>query len=471
MVAGCAKNQNQQAATEEAPAIGNGKLAPASGRMRIAVAGVRGRGESHVEAFAGMKDVEVAYICDVDTGVAEPLMRYVEQKQGKRPIFVQDYRRVLADRSVDAVSLATPNHWHALQTIWACQAGKDVYVEKPVSHNVWEGRKMVEAARKYGKIVQTGTQSRSSSAIKEGIKYVREGKLGKVMYAQGLCYKRRKSIGHYDDEPLPPVGVDYNTWLGPAPVRPFNKNRFHYDWHWNWDYGNGDLGNQGIHQMDICRWAIGKKELPAKVVSFGGRFGYEDDGQTPNTQVAWLDYGDAKILFEVRGLETKGYLKHNMVAVVVHCENGYLEIGGPVWARTWNMEPIQEFKGQPNTPSHFRNFAEAAMSGQQSKLAADIEEGHVSSALCHVANISYRLGSERPLSSDNPVNGNKVVNDAFSRMRDHLEQNDVDVDQTNYRLGKTLLVDQRTERFFKDDKANELTTREYRQPFDVPEYV
>src|SRR5687767_10088923 len=223
-VAGCAKNQKQPVA-EEGPAIQNGKLATPNQRMRIAVAGVRGRGESHVEAFAGMKDVEVAYICDVDVNVAEPLMRYVEQKQGKRPIFVQDFRRILSDRTIDAVSLATPNHWHALQTIWACQAGKDVYVEKPVSHNVWEGRKMVEAARKYGKVVQTGTQSRSSSAIKEGIKYVREGKLGKVMYAQGLCYKRRKSIGHFDDEAVAPPGVDYNTWLGPAPVKPFNRNR------------------------------------------------------------------------------------------------------------------------------------------------------------------------------------------------------------------------------------------------------
>ena len=195
---------------------------------------------------------------------------------------MQDIRRLLDDKSIDAISVATPNHWHALATIWACQAGKDVYVEKPVSHNVSEGRRMVEAARKYERIVQTGTQCRSHKGIQDAIDFLRSGKLGQIYMAKGLCYKPRGSIGHKPDGPVP-ANVDYDIWLGPAPKRPFNPNRFHYNWHWNWDYGNGDLGNQGIHQMDLARWGLGKNELPKAVMASGGRFGYSDDGQTPNT--------------------------------------------------------------------------------------------------------------------------------------------------------------------------------------------
>src|SRR5207248_511101 len=230
-----------------------------------------------------------------------------EAQAPERPMQLElykDLRQVIDSKDIDAVSIATPNHWHSLAAIWALQAGKDVYVEKPVSHNVWEGRQLVEAARKYDRICQAGMQIRSSAGSREAIEYVHSGKIGKVTLARGLCYKRRDSIGHKPDAPVPP-GVEYDIWLGPAPKRPFNPNRFHYQWHWNWDYGNGDLGNQGIHQMDVARWGLNQPGPPKSVLGVGGRFGYTDDGQTPNTELVFLDYGESELIFEVRGLPTE----------------------------------------------------------------------------------------------------------------------------------------------------------------------
>ncbi len=352
----------------------------ANERIRVACVGVRGRGMEHVNGFLKQGNVEVTAICDVDSNVVGPAMRVVEDKTGKRPAFVQDYRRILADRTIDVVSLATPNHWHALQTIWACEAGKDVYVEKPVSHNIFEGRQMLAAARKYERVVQAGTQSRSMTSIKDAIKFVKSGQIGDLQIARGLCYKRRKSIGHKVDEVIPPVGVDYNLWLGPAAVRPFNQNRFHYEWHWNWDYGAGDLGNQGIHQMDICRWGIGASGLPAQTLSFGGRYGYEDDGQTPNTLVTWMDYGKAQLIFEVRGLETEKYMEQD-IAVVFHCADGHVMIpfggGKKVTAYDGDGKVLMEFAGEKD---HFANFVDAVRSRKSGDLAAEIREGVTSTA-------------------------------------------------------------------------------------------
>ncbi|MFI5381811.1 MAG: Gfo/Idh/MocA family protein [Tepidisphaerales bacterium] len=464
-------------AASPAPAIREGARTWASDRVRIAVVGVRGRGREHVSELAAMPNVEIAAICDVDSNVAGPAMRIVQEKQRRTPQFTQDFRRVLADRSIDAVSIATPNHWHSLQTIWACQAGKDVYVEKPVSHNMFEGRRAVEAARKYERIVQAGTQSRSSNSIREAIAFVRSGKLGKLLYAQGLCYKRRKSIGHYDDEGLSPPGVDYNLWLGPAAEKPFNRNRFHYEWHWNWDYGNGDLGNQGIHQMDVIRWGIGKNELPGSAVSLGGRFGYKDDGETPNTQIVWMEYGpkDPKVLFEVRGLETEKERDID-VGVIFHCADGFVALPfsdvKPA-AYSLQMVKLREFTGQSAGPgrSHFANFVDCVISRRQNDLAADIQEGHLSSALCHVANISYRLAEDRPFTVDLPAGSPSPLLDAFERTCKHLKDNGCDLAQLQYRWGRSLKVDPRTERFFDNDDANGMVSRDYRLPFFVPQYV
>jgi predicted dehydrogenase len=288
--------------------VAGAKPASPNETVRLAVIGVRSRGLEHVSGFNQLKDVRITTICDVDQNVIGRAMKAVEKRNGSEPKYVQDLRRVFDDKDIDAVSIATPNHWHSLAAIWAVQAGKDVYVEKPVSHNVSEGRRTVEAARKYGKIVQAGTQCRSNQGIKDAVDFLRSGKLGKVYMAKGLCYKPRGSIGHKPEGPVP-EGLDYNLWVGPAEMRPFNANKLHYNWHWNWNTGNGDLGNQGIHQMDIARWGLGKSELPKAVQASGGRFGYEDDGETPNTELVALEFDDCLLQFEVRGLPTNDEAK------------------------------------------------------------------------------------------------------------------------------------------------------------------
>ncbi len=343
-------------------------------------------------------------------------------------------------------------------------------MEKPVSHNVWEGRKAVEAARKYKRVCQTGTQCRSSKGLKEAMAFLHEGKLGKVKVARGLCYKRRTSIGKKEDGPVP-AGVDYDLWLGPAPVRPFNPSRFHYNWHWHWDYGNGDLGNQGIHQMDIARWGLGKKELAKKAVSVGGRLGYEDDGETPNTQIVWLDYGDSELLFEVRGLETDAY-REAKIGVIFHCEKGYMV--NPTYTSATVFDPdgnkVQTFAGGRDE-DHFRNFVDCVMGGKPGELNADIEEGHLSSALCHLGNVSHRLGELKATYKANPFPESEAAADTFHRMKEHLDQNGVKATLSQVSVGRTLSIDPKTETCVGDAEANKLFTREYRAPFVVPEQV
>ncbi len=442
--------------------------ASASETLRVAVVGVRGRGLDHVRAYAKLPDVHVAALCDIDDNVVAPAMKAAEEGSGKKPSFEKDLRKLLEDKSIDAVSIATPNHTHALFSIWALQAGKHVYVEKPVSHNVREGRKIVEAARKYKKLCQTGTQSRSSKGIRDALAFLREGGLGKVTTARGLCYKPRASIGTKEDGPVP-AGVDYNLWLGPAPERPFNPNRFHYNWHWMWDTGNGDIGNQGIHQMDVCRWGLGKKTLPARVLSAGGRFGYKDDGETPNTQLSVLDYGDQQIVFEVRGLPTKEY-RGVKIGVIFHAEKGWLQIGGGKGPAAFDRddELLRSFEGGGD---HFANFTGAVRSGHAEDLAADIEEGHLSSALCHLANISYRLGGLHAMYKVFPFRGWEAADATFDRLKDHCSDNDAKPDVTQIQAGRLLTLDPATERFVNDPEADKLLTRDYRRPFVVPETV
>ena len=259
------------------------------GRLRVAIVGVNGRGMSHVSGFNGKNDCVITTVCDCDEGVIGRAMKDVEKVNGKAPTYVKDFRKLLDDKDIDIISIATPNHWHSLMAVWALQAGKDVYVEKPVSHNVWEGRQIVEAARKYNKMCQCGTQSRSNPGMRQAMDFIHQGGIGKVSLARGLCYKKRGSIGKVDGPQTPPATCDYDLWCGPAPVKPLMRKRLHYDWHWQWDYGNGDLGNQGIHEMDKARWGLNKNELPRSVVSLGGRWGYVDDGQTANTQVCVFD--------------------------------------------------------------------------------------------------------------------------------------------------------------------------------------
>jgi predicted dehydrogenase len=435
-------------------------------RLNVAVIGVNGRGRDHVNGFAGRHNCVVTHICDADSAVIRPAMQAAEKAQGTAPVFVQDLRRIMDDRTIQIVSIATPNHWHALAAIWAMQAGKDVYVEKPVSHNVSEGRRIVEVARRTNKICQTGTQSRSSPGMQQAIAFVRSGKLGKLRVARALCYKRRDSIGRANGERPTAASVNYDLWCGPAPRRPLTRLRLHYDWHWIWDYGNGDLGNQGIHQMDIARWGLGKNELARSVISVGGRFGYTDDGETANTQICVFDYGDSELIFEVRGRPTKPY-RGAMVGNVFHCSDGVLVCPGYGGGVAYDLkgEVIQRFRGEAN---HYQNFVNAVRSRRRQDLNADIVEGHLSSALCHLGNISYRLGRPTAFNGNRAFGNDREANETFASMAEHLRANSVPLEKTNYRLGRRLTLDPKTERFANDDEANRHLTREYRKGFVVP---
>jgi predicted dehydrogenase len=462
------------AATKSARAA---KKADANDQLQVAVIGVHGRGRDHVGGFAGRHNCVVATICDADKKVVGPAMVAAENAQGKAPQFVQDLRKVMDDKSIDIVSIATPNHWHALAAIWALQAGKHVYVEKPVSHNVSEGRRIVQAARKAGRACQTGTQSRSSAGMREAIAFLQSGKIGKIKVARGICYKLRGSIGKVKGPQQVPPSVDYDLWCGPAPKKPLMRKHLHYDWHWIWDYGNGDLGNQGIHEMDKARWGLGKPGLAKSVISIGGRFGYVDDGQTANTQICVFDYGDCELIFEVRGLlshspypgEEQNKLRlTNYVGNVWYGTDGYLVCpnysGGAAY--TANGELIKKFGGGGD---HYANFVKAVRSGRHEDLAADIEEGHLSSALCHLANVSYRLGKDLPFSNKAKAFGDdKAAADSLVRMEDHLRENKIPLDKTSYRVGRKLTLDTKTETFVDDKEANALLTRPYRKGFVVP---
>jgi len=385
---------------------------------------------------------------------------------------VQDIRKALEDKNLDAVSIATPNHWHALMTIWACQAGKDVYVEKPCSHNVHEGRMAVEAARRFGRIVQHGTQSRSEREWATVAAAVKSGKYGKLLVSRGIVYKRRDSIGFKEPTDVP-AGLDFDIWLGPAPQQKYHENLVHYNWHWFWDTGNGDIGNQGVHQMDIARWCIDGATLPKSVISLGGRFGYEDQGQTPNTQVAIMDFDGVPLIFEVRGLPTERYYDQGSGGNVMHLTEGI--IAGTKFIPKGKGKPEKitgvEVKLGPGN-GNFRNFIEAMRSRKASDLNADILEAHYSSALCHLANVSYRLGELVPWYNKTKAFGdNKEAYETLARMEEHLGTNGIKFDGLKYRLGRKLTIDAKTESIPGDPEAQALLTREYRAPFTVPEKI
>jgi len=455
------------AAVPAVPMLANAaseRRAGANDMLRIAVCGVKGRGIEHVGQWSSMKDVQVAAIVDIDENVIHDAMSKVEKNSGAKPTYYQDFRKMLEDKSIDAVSVATCNHTHTLISIHSVMAGKNVYVEKPLSHNVWEGRKLVEAARKYNKVVQHGTQNRSIGGQRKAAAFLAEGKLGPIKVSRGLCYKSRKSIGKKPNGEVP-KGVDYNLWLGPAPERPYNPNFFHYNWHWHWDTGNGDIGNQGVHEIDKARWFLGKSTHPLKVTSIGGRFGYEDDGETPNTQIAVFDYGDSQLMFEVRGLDTEKYMGEG-VGNLVHCKEGY--IAGTQAFDLNGKKITMDVKDDGRGGNHFRNFIDAVKAGKPEMLNADVLDGHLSASLCHLANISYRLGELKRITKDDPFTSEEG-NEAFNRTRKHLTDNGVDLSKTQIRIGRTLSFDSKTEKFVGDAEADKLLTREYRKPFVVPE--
>ena len=456
--------------------------------LRVACVGVRSRGTAHIGGLNKIKDVKVVALVDVDREIlAREQKKLAEGKYGDKvtaDTYV-DLREVLDRDDIDAISVATPNHWHALQAVWACQAGKDVYLEKPVSHNIWEGGQIVKAARKYGRLVQTGTQCRSSHGIAQGIDFIQSGQLGEIQLARGLCYKPRGSIGKVRGPQTVPEHIDYDMWLGPAPSVPLQRRSLHYDWHWVFDTGNGDVGNQGIHQMDLARWALGQDKLPRHTLSIGGRVGYDDDGDTPNTQIVFHEFESGPpLLFEVRGLprdkesQRKGWGK-NMdnykgarIGVIVHCQDGYLRIPNYTSAIAVDKQgkEIKQFAGATN---HYQNFVDAVRSRRQEELRADIREGHVSSAMCHMGNVSHLLGKTHSKQElDEMAGRNQWTAEAWQRMHDHLTKNGVDVDtvEGGVRMGPRLTMDPETERFT-DEASNTLLSRAYRAGFVVPEQV
>jgi predicted dehydrogenase len=454
----------------------NVRVRGANEDIRVAVAGFGGRGKSHISGFRELKGVRVVALCDADQNVLDKGVKEFKDR-GEDIQGYTDIRKLLENPNIDAVGFATPNHWHALGAIWAAQAGKDSYVEKPLSHNVWEGRQTVEAARKYTRIIQTGSQCRSSRGLQEAIAWIQAGNLGKILRARGLCYKRRASIGKADKPLEIPSSIDYDLWCGPAPKEPMMRKRLHYDWHWVWPTGNGDLGNQGVHQVDIARWVLGESALAPVTLSIGGRLGYEDDGTTPNTQIVYHGYAKAPLLFEVRGLpisnsnEKMDNYRGAGVGVVIDCEGGY--VVNPSYTRAIAYDKDgKEVKRWDGGGNHFENFINAVRSRKRSDLTAEAEEGHLSAALCHTANLSYQLGKQLPPEEiRDAVKHNSELGEALGRMEEHLAANNVDTKKTPATLGALLNMDPKTERFTGNPAANRMLARDYRKPFIVPARV
>jgi len=472
---GCA-TQSQTAFRPRSRVIGP------SDTIRVAIVGFNGRGQDHISGFRKLAGVKIVALCDVDRKVLDAEAKKFADR-GEAVTTFTDVRKLLEREDIDCVSIATPNHWHSLMAIWACQAGKDVYVEKPVSHNAWEGRQIVKAARKYSRIVQTGTQSRSNPGLREGVEWIQAGNLGKITVARGLCYKPRQSIGKVTAPTAIPEHIDYDLWCGPAPASPLMRAKLHYDWHWQFVTGNGDLGNQGIHQMDIARWVLRENTLSPAVFSIGGRFGYQDDGDTPNSQFVFHAYPRAPLIFEVRGLpkskqyQTDGW-GNNMpdyhgaqVGVVVDCEGGKVVI--PSYDSAIAYDPSgKEIKRWKEGADHYANFIAAVRSRKFADLNADIEEGHLSSALCHTGNISYLLGEKlRPEAIRERLKGNAAGTETFERLAEHLAANGVDLAATPAVLGAHLKMDTRSETFTNSRQANIRLKREYRKGFEVPSRV
>jgi len=445
----------------------SGRILGANDRVVTASVGVRGQGNALKRGFAQLKNVEIKTLCDIDANLADSRINdktLLAKAPNFKPGFAQDFRRALEDKDIDAIVIAVPNHWHALATIWGLQAGKHVYVEKPASHTVWEGRKMVEAARAYGKIVQVGTMNRSRPRVVDAIKFIHDGGIGKVYMARGLCFKPRPAIGKYPDGPMQPgekyaltthstnyepaydtaylQKVNYDLWLGPAPKREFNRNRFHYNWHWHWDYGNGDTGNQGPHQFDIARWGLNKNEHPVKIQSSGGYFGEQPTSQeTPDIHNTMFEYADGTLLeFSTRGEFTNDEGTQR-IGNLFYGPKGWVWIDGD--GRKWQAylgpknekgpgsdSPAESTGSDPNVLTsiefpHYQNFVDAIRANDAKILTCEIMEGHLSSTLPHLANIAYLAGH-------------------------------------------TLVFDGKTETFKDDKKADALLTREYRKGFEIP---
>jgi predicted dehydrogenase len=443
-------------------------------RLRVAVVGANGRGGYHIGGWLANPETELVAVCDCDPGVAAKQEKRFAQLP-RKPAFEQDIRRLLDRQDIDIISIASPNHWHALMTIWAMQAGKDVYVEKPCSHNVLEGRVMVNWARKLGRLCQMGAQSRSMPGMRQAVEFVTSGKIGAVKLAHALCYKRRPSIGLVDTPAPLPRGLDFDLWAGPAPAEVPIRKKLHYDWHWDRRTGNGDLGNQNPHELDKARWGLGKQELPKRVVSLGGRLGYVDNGDVANSQVTIYQWDDAVLVSDVRGLEIKAPETFGLEAGPLGVANIWWGSEGYVVAPNYTSGVAFDYDGKElgkwsdgSDQHHYDNFVTAVKSRRREDLNLDIEDGHLSSALAHLGNVSWALGKAvepgtRPsLAADDPR-----VKLSLESFEAHLAANGVNFAETTLTLGRTLTIDPATETS-DDPEANRLFTREYRKGYELP---
>ncbi|NQU53759.1 MAG: Gfo/Idh/MocA family oxidoreductase [Bacteroidetes bacterium] len=435
------KNSATVAAAVTIPSIIPAHAFGANDRINAAVLGVNGRGKSHIKGLMVQDNVQVTTLCDPDLNIAKKRAGEFKETYGKEVAIEQDLRRVMDNKDIDVVSIATPNHWHSLSVIWACQAGKDCYVEKPGSHNIFEGRKMVEAAQKYDRIVQHGVQLRSSPAVNEAIQLMRDGYIGRVYMARGLVFRWRGDIGNKGFSPVP-EGVDYDLWTGPAPMRPFTENLVHYNWHWHWDYGNGDVGNQGIHETDLCMWGL-DVGLPTQITSMGGKFLWDDCKEVPEVLTSIYNYPEENkiIQFEVRPWCTNTE-EGATVGNIFYGDKGIIVVDGYDKYKSYlgkNREPGKSGddgaksesgidRGAGGTDGHFANFIEAVRKHDKTILNGPVETAHLSSGLAHLGNIAYRTG-------------------------------------------KVLNFNPETEKFVNDPEADAMLSRNYRSNYVVPNKV
>ncbi len=411
--------------------------------INVAVVGIRSRGgfyggSGHTANFTKISGSRVAAICDVDENLFPQAIADIEKLGGDKPKTVVDFRDLLDDPEIDAISVATPDHWHALQSIWACQAGKDVYMEKPISYTIDEGRKMVQAARKYNRVVQVGMQSRSSKLVHKAIQLIHDGVIGDVYMGRGVVYGHRANIGRLPDGPVP-EGVNWDMFLGPAPYRPFNKNRFHYNWHWYWDTATSEFGNNGVHYMDKIRWGLKKRVHPEKIHSCGGFYVWDSDQEIPNLQTGTFEFADGTIMeLEIRSLFSN-YEEGEVGGSFFYGSKGWMHLGGnsyKVYLGTEREEGPTLQKSEIELDEndkvgiepHFVNFLDCMRSRKWQDLNADILEGHMSTAMMHLGNVSYRTG-------------------------------------------RKLVFNGNAEQFIDDDDANTYLTRQYRQPHVLPKKV
>ncbi|MCX7826505.1 MAG: Gfo/Idh/MocA family oxidoreductase [Verrucomicrobiae bacterium] len=452
------------------PFLTTRRVLGANDEIRMALVGCGGRGDHHISKFGSQKGVRFVAVCDPDRVRLKAAADRIEKKYKYRPAEIVDVRKLMERKDVDAFAIATMQYWHSLPTIWACETGRHVYVEKPLAHFIWEGRQMVNAARKYNRLVEVGTQGRSRETDRQCIEFIRSGQLGKIQYIVCFANKPRSSIGKRA-EPLPiPDTVDYELWCGPARKEPIYRDRLQYDCSFIWNTGDGESCNQGVHELDIARWLLGETGAPRRVMSIGGRFVFNDAGDVPNTQICYYDYPSAPVLYEVHNLRVDKNSKEapnfrgSKTDVCVQCEGGYVMMhAGRVVDN--NGKEIKRFTGGED---HFENFIKALRTGNRGDLRADVLDGHISTNICHAGNISYRLGRKATAAEMRAQIGNlPLFQEMLDRYLAHLKAHDVDPGESI--LGPWLEWDEANERFKDNAEANKLVRGFYRKPFDVPE--